>query len=479
MLLEELKRNNTISNTKGGRYYATTYSANLDIFCGISRFNPTDEIVSKFKCAIDENNELALANLLYILDIRGGKGERELFKVMFRYLCNNEKELALKILPFISEYGRWDYVLEGLNTLIDKEVVNLIKTQLEIDKSSKNPSLLAKWLPSVKNHNKINDTAIILRKKLGLKEEEYRKLVTSIRRKLKLVETNLTNKEYQSIEFDKVPTKAMLKYRNCFYGKCPKEYLEYLNSVKKGTKKINTKGLFAYEIVRNILYGTYSNEDELYDVMWNNQKDILDKCNKNILVMADTSGSMEYPSNTPLANSIGLAIYVAERNTGIFKNHFITFSSKPVLQEIKGETITDKVKNIKCIVENTNIDKAFKLLLETASNNNISQEEMPEFIVIISDMEFDQGVYSKDGTNFSGWKKAFETKGYKLPKVIFWNVACDTYGVPVTKFEQDVAMISGFSTNVLENLFDIESYDPVKVMLKTLDKYKILLQEVA
>ena len=126
-LLDQLKQNSTISNTKGGRYYSTTYNANLDIFCGVSRYNPTEEIITKFKNALDEDKELALANLLYLLDIREGKGERLLFKTMFRYLCQNERELALKILPFISEYGRWDYVLEGIDTLIDNEVVDLIK----------------------------------------------------------------------------------------------------------------------------------------------------------------------------------------------------------------------------------------------------------------------------------------------------------------------------------------------------------------
>lgn len=478
-LLDQLKQNSTISNTKGGRYYSTTYNANLDIFCGVSRYNPTEEIITKFKNALDEDKELALANLLYLLDIREGKGERLLFKTMFRYLCQNERELALKILPFISEYGRWDYVLEGIDTLIDNEVVDLIKKQLDLDKTSSNPSLLAKWLPSVKNHDVRNIMAFTLRKKLGLKEKDYRLLLTGIRSKLNLIEKNLTNRDYQSIDFEKVPTKAMLKYRNSFSRNCAEKYTNYLKEVKAGNKKINTKGLFAYEIIRNILIGAYSNEKELYDVMWNNQKNILDGCKSNILVMADTSGSMTIHNYVPLANSIGLAIYIAERNTGIFKNHFLTFSEEPRLQEIKGSNIAEKVNNIKPIISNTDIDKAFELLLETACQNNISKEEMPEFIIIISDMEFDNGVYSKNGTNFSGWKRNFKDKGFELPKIIFWNVACDTLGVPTTKFEQDVAMISGFSTNVLENLFNIENYSPVKIMLETLEKYRKLLQEVA
>ena len=150
--LEKLKQNSTIENTKGSQYYASTYDANLDIFTGISRYNDTDEIINKFKKALVEDKTLALANLLYILDIREGKGERLLFKTIFRYLCLNEKEFALIILPKISKFGRWDYILEGLDTLIDTEVISLIKKQLEIDKSSETPSLLAKWLPSHRTH---------------------------------------------------------------------------------------------------------------------------------------------------------------------------------------------------------------------------------------------------------------------------------------------------------------------------------------
>ena len=151
--LEELEKNTTTTNTKGSQYYKTTYDANLNIFAGISRYNDTDEIIRKYKKALAEDQTLALANLLYILDIRNGKGERLIFKTIFKYLCQNEKELSLKILPKISEYGRWDYILEGLDTSIDEEVINLIKKQIELDKTSDNPTLLAKWLPSHRTHN--------------------------------------------------------------------------------------------------------------------------------------------------------------------------------------------------------------------------------------------------------------------------------------------------------------------------------------
>lgn len=472
--LDALKSKNTITNTKGGEYFGTSWNANLDVFAGISRYQDTDEIIRKYKLALKEDETLALANLLYILDIRGGKGERLLFKTIFGYLCQNEKDLALKVLPFISELGRWDYVLEGVDTKIDAEVIALVKKQLEEDKASNTPTLLAKWLPSHRTHGKANEMAKALMKKLNMTEEEYRKTLSSIRKKLALVETKLTEKDYDEIEFEKIPTKAMLKYRQAFSNHCKDAYELYLEQVKKGEKKINTTGLYCYEIIRNIYFGNIGNED-LLDNMWNNQKDILNGYDKNILVMADTSGSMMGYACIPYANSIGLATYIAERNHGIFKNHFITFSDKPRLQEIKGKTIVEKVNNFECIVANTDIDKAFELLLKTANQNNIGKDEMPSHIIIISDMEFDQGVYSRQGTNFAGWKKAFEEAGYDMPKVIFWNVACNTMGLPTTKFDKNAVMISGFSPAILDNLLDLEQFTPMDAMISTLQKYINLL----
>ena len=253
--LDALKRKNTILNTKGGEYYSTTWNANLDVFAGLSRFNDTDEIIRKYKLALEEDETLALANLLYILDIREGKGERLLFKTMFRYLCQNEKELALKVLPHISKLGRWDYILEGIDTLIDNEVITLIKQQLEEDKLLENPSLLAKWLPSHRTHNTKNEMAHILINKLNVTEEEYRKTLSKLRKKINIIETKLSEKDYSAIDFEKVPTKAMLKYREAFSRNCLEAYNAYLEQVNRGEKKINTTGLYCYEIVKNIALG--------------------------------------------------------------------------------------------------------------------------------------------------------------------------------------------------------------------------------
>lgn len=231
--------------------------------------------------------------------------------------------------------------------------------------------------------------------------------------------------------FSEVPTKAIIKYANAFNKRMSEKYNAFKSEVMSGESKINTSGLFCYEIVNKFING-FKCDEELYDLMWKNQKNVFDGCKNNVLVVADTSGSMTCCNGIPLSNSIGLALYTAERNSGVFKNHFITFSSEPYLCEVKGNTIKEKIRNVPCIVANTNIDKVFKLILDTAVSNHISEEELPSHLIIISDMEFDEGVYSQGGTNFEGWKKAFSESGYKLPTIVFWNVAGSTNGVPVT-----------------------------------------------
>ena len=473
-LLNGIKKNNTITNTKGSEYYASTYDSNLDVFTMLSRYSSNKEMIRLFNNALNESEDLALANLLYILDIRGGKGERRIFKTIFKNLCLNNPLCALRILPFIGELGRYDYVLEGIDTPIHDEVISLIKLQLDEDLKSEHPSLLAKWLPSHRTHNVNSLMAKKIMSGLNMTEKEYRKMLSELRSKLNIVEKNLTDKKYENIDFSEVPTKAMLKYTNAYINKMSEKYSKYKNQLKQGKTKINTDGLFVYEIIKNVLWGTQL-DDELYDLMWNNQKNVLEDCNTNVLVMADTSGSMTCYGGIPYAMSVGLALYTAERNTGIFKNHFITFSDRPYLCEVKGKTIKEKINNIPCYIANTDIDRAFELILETAKENKLKQEELPSHLLIISDMEFDQGVYSKTGTNLDGWKKTFDSEGYKLPIIIFWNVAGSIRGVPATKFDNDVAMISGFSTNILENLLTLENYTPTNIMLEKLSIYLEML----
>lgn len=251
--IEKLQNETTIRNSKNGLYYETTYDANLDLFAGVSRFNNDNYIKLKFHNAYSENRVLALANLLYFLDIRDGKGERRIFKIIFKDLCNFASDDARIILKYISKLGRYDYILEGLFTDIEADVIKLIKITLNDDINLEHPFLLAKWLPSHSTHSKPNKFAKRIVKLLGMTEKEYRIMLSSLRTKINIVEKNLTNKEYDSIIFDEVPSKAMLKYNNVFNDKIKDRFNEYKKSLKKGETKINTGGLFCYEIIKKIM----------------------------------------------------------------------------------------------------------------------------------------------------------------------------------------------------------------------------------
>lgn len=471
-LLEGMLQKSTITNTKGGEYYASTYDANLDLFSGINRYTDTEKAVLQFRLAFSEDKILATANLLYFLDIRKGKGERKIFKTLFSELCNIDTQMATIVLYQIGNLGRWDYVLEALESPIQENALTLIKSQLAQDENTEHPSLLAKWLPSLRTHNKTNSKAIILANKLNISEKEYRKLLSKIRNKLNLVEHNLTNKDYDNIDFSKVPAKAMLKYRKAFENHCGERYQEYLKSANKGEVKINTNGLFCYEIIEKIRNKSISRE--LANVMWEQQKDILKGNTDNMLVIADTSNSMTWEKHV-YETSIGLALYIAERNHGFFKNYFMRFDTNPALEKVSGLDIAGKVRAIRDYHGCTNIDKVFKLILDTAEENHINQKDMPSHLIIVSDMEFDRGCYSQEGTNFIGWKRAFENKGYQLPKIIFWNVA--TSGFPVTKYDNDVCMINGFSTSIFENILDLKDFTPQGAMIKSLQPYIEIIEK--
>lgn len=470
--ITSLQRNSQINNSKGGKYYYSTYNSNLDLYAGLSRFNDEDEIINKFHNAYNEDRCLALANLLFILDIKDGKGERRIFKILFKELCKMSPDDARIVLAYIGTLGRYDYILEGLHTEIEDDVIELIRDTLKKDLIAEHPTLLAKWLPSHRTHNKPSKIAKYIINKLNISEKDYRIILSRLRTKINIVEKNITNKTYENINFEEVPAKAMLKYDYVFNTKVSDKFNDYKKMLKNGNTKINTNGLFCYEIIQKINYNV---DRTILNAMWENQKNIETGAN-NILVVADTSGSMMCYGGIPYASSVGLAIYTAQRNKGIFKDKFITFSENPILQEVKGLDIVDKFNSIKTIVANTNIDKVFELILKSMKDAQSNISDLPSHIVIISDMEFDCGIYSKNGTNFEGWKKAFKEEGYELPKIIFWNVAGCTNGVPAIKNDNDCVMVSGFSTNLLENIFNLEEFSPLNQMYTALEKYLNLIK---
>ncbi len=460
----------------GAITHKSTLNDNLDLFATSLRFLDEKDLKRLFIKAYNENETLALANLLNILDIREGKGERKAFKVMINELAKLRSQKKFD-LDFIYKMGRWDYVLELYNNPNWKnDVVDLINKTLIKDtislKKDEPVSLLAKWLPSINTSSATKrNLARKLAKEMNMKPEEYRKTLAKLRNHLKVVEVFMCKKEFGKINYEEVPSKAMLRYRNAFATKDEDRFNKYLKLVENNKIKINTSVLNPDEIIAK--YGYRPDKiDKTLEALWNNLKDYTS--GSNTLVMADTSDSMR---GKPMDVSLGLAIYFAQLNKSVWKNKFLTFSESPTLVELKGKTLYSNLNQIEVIVENTDINKAFKLVLSTAVKNKLKQKDMPNEIIVISDMEFDEAEEEK--TNFKLWKNNFENEGYTLPKIIFWNISqYQDQSFPVVKDEPHCALISGFSPAVLKNLFDLDKISPEVFMIETLDKYASLVEEI-
>lgn len=459
----------------GALSYATTHSDCLDLFAtiGALRSAGDQEIIRRFQGAFAEDPDLAMKTLFFARDVRGGLGERKIFRVCLKWLADYAPASVRKNLPYIAEFGRWDDVLALMGTSCEKDALNLIKDQLDKDYMAMDMgsevSLLAKWLPSVNASNADTvRTAKRIARFLGMDDAAYRKMLVKLRARIRIIENNLREKDY-SFDYSKQPSKAMYKYRKAFLRNDGDRYGEFMSKVSKGEAKLNTGTLTPYDIIAPFFEGSVSGDErKAIDATWNAQEDFTSQ--ENALVVIDGSGSMYCPLQPrPAAVALSLGIYFAERNTGMFKNHFITFSEKPKLVEIKGSDIYEKV--IYCHkyneVANTNIQAVFELILRSAVKNNVPQSEMPSTLYIISDMEFDRCTRGADLTNFAYAKKIFEEAGYQLPKVVFWNVASRTNQQPVTMNEQGVALVSGCSPRIF-GMLSSGNLSPMGYMLDIL-----------
>ena len=475
-MLEYLKNEANRTYTENGAVtHATTYSDCLDLFAtiGALRSSNEQEILKRFVRAFTEDPDLAMKTLFFARDVRGGLGERKVFRVCLQWLAHNAPASAKKNIPYVAEFGRWDDLLSLMGTPCEKDALRLIKQQLDADLESMDMgddvSLLAKWLPSV---NASNAQTVFYAKRiarfLGMSDAQYRKTLVKLREHIRIIENSLREKDY-SFDYSKQPSKAMFKYRKAFSRNDGERYGEFMNKVSRGEAQLHTGTLTPYEIIKPFFYDKVGEQEaSAIDATWNAQEDFTR--DENALVVIDGSGSM-YSRTDPMPATVALSlgIYYAERNTGAFRNHFITFSERPQLVEIKGKTILEKVRYCSQYneVANTNIQKVFELILQTAVKNKVPQSEMPSTLYIISDMEFDYCTKGAELTNFEYAKKIFAEAGYQLPKVVFWNVQSRNQQQPVTQNEEGVALVSGCSPRIF-NMLQSGNLSPLCYMLEIL-----------
>lgn len=487
-MLQYLKQESNKTFTENGAAtLKTTQSDCLDLFAtiGAIRRESDEEIIARFMRAFAEDKDIAMKLLFFARDIRGGLGERKVFRVCLKWLSYNAPETVRKNLSYISEYGRFDDLLVLFDTPVEKDMLDLIRDQLRKDIEAMNNneevSLLGKWLPSVNasNANTIKAAKKIARF-LAMDDKGYRKMLSKLRAYIRIIENNLREKDY-TFDYEKQPSKAMFKYRGAFARNDAERYNTFLNRVSFGEAKLNASTLAPYEIVEPCLNEYWSRlpfmkdlteeEKKSLNATWEALPDFGSEA--NALAIIDTSGSMYCDAKPlPAAVALSLGIYFAEHNTGAFKNHFIEFSREPELIEIKGEAFADKLQYICSFnkVADTNIEAVFDLVLSAAVNNNVPESELPEKLIIISDMEFNACVKNAGATNFNNAKAKFEMAGYKLPEVVFWNVASRNRQQPVTKNEQGVALVSGCTPRLFSQVVDgsLAAMTPYEFMLDVL-----------
>ena len=461
-MLELLKRFANQTYTENGAVTPeTTLSDNLDLFAtiGALRQASEDEIALRFSRAFAEDPRLAMKNLFYARDVRGGLGERRVFRAILRWLAENAPDALRTNAPLISEYGRWDDLLALLGTRAEDVALEAIRSQFTADMQALAHdgavSLLAKWLPSpnASSAAAVADAKRVARA-LGLREVDYRKALTALRARIRILENHLRQRDY-TFDYARQPSRAMLKYRKAFNRNDGARYQAFLRDVSEGRAKLHTGTLAPYDIIAPVLRRMPDTaERRALDVTWNAQPDYTN--GENALVVVDGSGSMYWASEPPVpaAVALSLGIYFAERNTGAFHNHFITFSRKPRLVEVKGSDIAEKVRYAMTFneVANTNLQAVFDLILRVAVALRLPQKELPDKLYIISDMEFDMAVQDASLSNFEAAKRAYATHGYRLPEVVFWNVNSRNRQQPVTMNEQGVALVSGASARTFEML---------------------------
>ena len=487
----------TILNQNGAISLESSGSSLLDLFSkiGAMRKATTQNITALFEAAYKENPEYALRCLLWVRDVRGGQGEREVFKTILNYLAfSNRGQIILNNLNKIIDIGRWDDITDLLFSPIEKEIAGFIRSQLQKDTQNletKLPvSLCAKWMPSANTSSK---TTVLRARQLiklnGFNEKAYRQNLSQLRQHISILETKMCSNEFGSIDYEKLPAQAGIRHRKAFLKKDGQRYRAYLGEVTSGKKEIKTKVLYPYDIVKSILGNTMHkvedsyyvspivvNEDnsKILDLYWRNLPNYFQKP-ENCIAVVDTSGSMR---GLPIQVAVSLGIYLADKNQGAFKDHFITFSETPEIQKISGDNIVQKVSNIAKTKwgANTNLIAVFETVLKCAVQNKLPKSAMPSKIFIISDMQFDVAVKHNDTIHFNHIKSVYANSGYDMPELVFWNVNAGV-GSPVSKDERGVTLVSGCNPNILRQVLSGINETPMEKMIKVLanDRYTVTL----
>jgi len=460
-------KNQDARTTNGMLARKSTANACVDLFykAGASRGK---DITADFTAALVENQEVALRLALWLRDARGGAGERELFRSVLKHLEKRNPDLASLLLTKIPEIGRWDDIFVFETQALKTQAYTMLGDALRARNC-----LAAKWTP------RKGKVAIEVREFFGMSPKFYRKSLVSLS---KTVEQDMCAKNWDGINFSHVPSVAAARYKKAFYKNATESYTAYVAALVKGTDpkvKVNAGAVFPYDVLKGLI-GTYRNNYNATQVavvqkQWEALPNFIGEA--NVLPLVDVSGSMSCraggakstSATTCMDVAVSLGLYVADKNKGAFKDTFLTFSGKPELLHLKGNIIEKCDQMVRSNWDmNTNLVKAMEKILNVAKSNSVPQAEMPEMLLIMSDMQFDQCAKFDDSA-MKMIERKFEEAGYELPKIVFWNINSHD-NVPVKYDKRGVALVSGFSPSIMTAVLggDTEQFTPEAIMMKAL-----------
>ena len=469
-----------VRTENGAAALNSTSDARLDLFGVIGALRGADQarIERLFSEAYRADPLFATKIAFYARDIRGGLGERETFRTIMRYMAQMHPEALRPNLDLIGVYGRYDDLYCLIGTPLEEEMWAAMKAQFEEDRrnleNGMTVSLLAKWIKTADASSaKTRELGILTARKLGYTVYEFKRIVRALRRRIGVIETLMTEGRWNEIRYPEVPSRAMMIYRDAFRRHDGERYEQFVNRAVAGREKIHAGTLYPYDIVEKVAprLGNYFaasalNTDPALEAQWRQLPDYVEP-GTNALVIADTSGSM---TGRPMATSVGLAVYFAERNRGAYHNLFMSFSGTSRIQVLRGETLAQKIDSINMNdwSGSTNLRAAFEHVLEIAIRNHVPQSEMPKSLIVISDMEIDY-CGDRDWTFYERMEEMFRMNGYIIPNIIFWNVASRHDIFHADRNRKGVQLASGQSAAVFRQVMQTVGMNPVEAMEKIIN----------
>lgn len=444
----------------------TTLNKCVDLFfsIGAMRGKPQDKVVSLFNEAYKENPLIASKLLFWGRDVRSGAGERQIFRDIVTHLTTTSPQTVRKNIGLIPEFGRWDDVLVLVGTELEDDMFILIKDSL-----TNGDALCAKWMP------RKGDVANRLRKLFRFTPKEYRKMLVNL---TNVVESKMCAKDWESIDYSKLPSLASSRYQKSFVKNDTERYDEYKKALIDGTAKVNAGAVYPYDIIKSINQG---GDTIVSEKQWESLPNWMEDSNERILPVVDVSGSMCCPAGgndnlSCMDVAISLGMYISERNEGNFKDAFVTFSNNPQLQYLTGG-LKERLNKLRRSDwgMSTDLEAVFNLILNQAKTYNIPQDKMPTKIMILSDMQFNQATRSDLGSQ-SMIESMYEVAGYKKPDIIYWNLNASGDNFPVEFDKDGTALVSGFSPSILKPLLSGKNMTPESIMMETVndERYSLI-----